>query len=153
MKYSCLIPILLCFGSKNEFCQCPPVNKKIVETVKKRNDFICIGEAIEELKTESAFEIPMYWLRVDSVLKGQKKIITIIINQNNAGNCLQYFEIGQKYYIIGNYVAHPKEVYSMTQKEHSKPLEKIINENYAITTDVCRSFNVNSKLVEYFFKD
>lgn len=41
----------------------------------------------------------------------------------------------------------------MTQKEHSNNLEKIINENYVISTDVCRSFSVKDNLVENYFSD
>lgn len=129
------------------------MDKEIIETIKKRSDFICMGKAIEELKTDSPFEMPMYRFKVDSVLKGQTKHKIIIINQNDAGNCSQFFKIGQEYYVIGNKVNRPKKVYTMTQKEHSNNLEKIINENYVISTDVCRSFSVKDNLVEYYFSD
>jgi len=151
--YYVLMYSMTFFDLSNDVCQCPPMDKKIIETIKKRSDFICIGKATEELKTDSSFEIPMYRFKVDSVLKGQKKYKNIIINQNQAGNCSRFFKIGQEYYMIGNKVNRPKEIYSMTQKKHSKNLEEIINENYVITTDVCRSFSVKDNLVEYYFRD
>jgi hypothetical protein len=112
-----------------------------------------MGTAIEELETESAFDTPMYKFKVDSILKGKKQPKTIIINQNEAGNCSRYFKIGHKYYVIGNEVDDLKEVYTMTQKEHSKNLEKMIKENKVLETDGCRSFSIGDNIIEIWFSD
>jgi hypothetical protein len=112
-----------------------------------------MGTAIEELETESAFDTPMYKFKVDSLVKGQNNLRTVIINQNKAGNCSRYFKKGYKYYVIGNKIDNPKEVYTMTQKEHNKNLEKMIKENIVLETDGCRSFSIRDNLIENYFSD
>jgi hypothetical protein len=60
--------------------------------LKTRSDLIAIGRPIEKIKGKIDYEEEMIVFKIDSLIKGNKAISSIVlINQNNAGNCLVSF--------------------------------------------------------------
>ncbi len=132
---------------------CPNLNQKLIEFFKKESDIIAIGKPIRFYTIDNAYSgYRMVEFEIDSLIKGEKGVECIIIDQNSMGNCGVYFELCEEYIITGEKITSPIQTYSMTQENHSKELETILNENYTITTSQCRSFRLDTKLADKFLK-
>ncbi len=143
MRLLIYILILLLFDtSPDEFCDCFPLSSKTINGLKTKSDLIAIGKPIKKIKSNAEYEEEIIVFEIDSLIKGKSDIQTIMINQNNAGNCSEYFELFEEYLITGDKIASAKETYRMGQTYHSEGLEEMINQNYMISTNGCKSFRL-----------
>ncbi len=147
-----LIPVMVP-SETDVICDCFPLNSKSINGLKSRSDMIAIGKPIERIKGESDYEEDMIVFEIDSLIKGSRKIRTILINQNDAGNCAEYFELCSDYLITGDEIKNAKSTYRIGQTAHSEKLEKLINKYYTISTSGCRSFTLKSNLAKQFLTD
>ena len=147
-----LIPVLVP-SETDVICECFPLNSKSINGLKSRSDLIAIGKPVERIKGESDYEEDMVVFEIDSLIKGSRKIRTILINQNNAENCAEYFELCSDYLITGDEIKNAKSTYRIGQTKHSEKLEKLVGEYYTISTNGCRSFALKSNLAEQFLAD
>src|SRR5690606_16647600 len=108
------------------------------------------GKPIEIIKGETDYEEEMIVFEIDSLIKGSREIRTILINQNDAGNCAEYFELCTDYLITGDEIKNAKSTYRIGQTKHSQKLEKLVSEYYTISTNGCRSFALRSNPAEQF---
>jgi len=99
------------------------VTDRFVSTVKEKSDLIAIGHPLEKivLDDENNFsdEIVIRF-KIDSLIKGNKSLKTILITQSSAGNCAIGLNQGEKYLITGEEVTSARQTYSMTQSWHDK---------------------------------
>ena len=89
----------------------------------------------------------------DSIKKGELITKKILINQNNAGNCAIVFEKGIRYVITGIKVNKAKQTYRPSQESHDPYLDELVQTNYMITTDMCRSFEIGSESAGLLLKN
>lgn len=157
MKIILIILILLIPVTESEesdvYCDCFPLNSKTIKGLKTKSDLIAIGKPIKKIKGKTDYEKEMIIFEIDSLIKGNKSTQTILINQNNAGNCAEIFELYTVYLITGNQIKNAKSTYRIGQTEHSDELEKLVNENYTISTNCCRSFKFESSFAKQFLAD
>ncbi len=132
------------------YCDCFPLNSKTIKELKTKSDLIAIGKPIEKITSDYVYEEDVIVFEIDSLVKGKAEITTIMFNQNNAGNCGEYFELCKEYLITGDMIQNAKETYRMGQTNHSNKLERLIKENYMISTNGCRSFRLESSLAKEF---
>lgn len=133
------------------YCDCFPLNARTIEKLKEKSDLIAIGFPTEIIVSENNYEEDIVVFQIDSLIKGKNlNSRTILINQNQAGNCANYFELCEQYVITGEKIQNVKQTYRMGQNSHSKNLEDLVLENYMISTDGCRTFKLNSSLAETF---
>ena len=138
---------------EEDICTCPPITDNFINRLKIDSDLIAIGKPIKIFKSENYYEQDMYLFEIDSLIKGEKSVKSILINQNESGNCSVNFSLSEKYLITGNQIEKIEKTYTMTQIKHSEKFENLIKENYTISTNSCRSFNFNSKLANLFIKN
>jgi hypothetical protein len=110
--------------------------------LKTRSDLIAIGRPIEKIKGKTDYEEEMIIFKIDSLIKGNKAIHTILINQNNAGNCAENFELSKEYLITGEEIKDVKFIDRIRQIDHSDESEKLLSEYHTISTNGCRSFEL-----------
>jgi len=137
----------------NVFCDCFPFNTKSINGLKTRSDLIAIGRPIEKIKGKTDYEEEMIIFKIDSLIKGNKAIHTILINQNNAGNCAENFELSKEYLITGEEIKDVKFTNRIRQIDHSDESEKLLSEYHTISTNGCRSFELKSSFAEQFLAD
>jgi hypothetical protein len=151
-----MLTLLIPISASNEtdvFCECFPFNPKSIKGLKTRSDLIAIGKPIEKITVKTDYEEEMIVFEIDSLIKGNTAIHTILINQNNAGNCAENFELCTEYLITGDQIKNVKATYRMGQTDHSVELEKLVSENYSISTSGCRSFALKSSFAEQFLSE
>lgn len=134
-------------------CDCFPLNTKTINTLKSRSDLIAIGKPVEKIKGETDYEEDMIVFEIDSLIKGNSEIHTVLINQNIAGNCAATFELCKEYLLTGDEIKNAKATYSMGQTGHSQKLEKLVNNNYTVSTNGCRFFPLNSDFAKQFLSN
>ena len=134
-------------------CDCFTINSKSINGLKLRSELIAIGKPIKKIKGETGYEEEMIIFKIDSLIKGSSEIHTVLINQNNAGNCALNFELCSDYLITGDEIKSAKATYRIGQTEHSKELEKLVSEYHTFSTNGCRSFTLKSNLAEQFLAE
>ena len=90
-------------------CSCFSISKKEARKISREVDYIVLGSPIENIHPNDT--IKGQWdslkegyhvkFKVEKVYKGRIDSEFIFINQFETGNCLQVFEFGQKYIILG----------------------------------------------------
>ncbi len=131
------------------------LTENFIRIVKEDSDFIAIGEPIKNIVIDDDdlyTDKIIVRFRIDSLIKGKKSLKTILITQSNAGNCAIGLNPGEKYLITGEEVTTARQTYSMTQTWHDKKLDSLIEKNFMLTTNGCRSFPYNSNSAKEFLK-
>ena len=95
------------------YCDCFPLNARTIEKLKEKSDLIAIGFPTEIIASENNYEEDIVVFQIDSLIKGKNlNSRTILINQNQAGNCANYFELCEQYVITGEKVQNVKQTYN-----------------------------------------
>lgn len=172
---------LMFFSNQGIACSCPPFRIYSADRIKSENEFILIGTAIENMIFDNGLRHfynsenkgTEVTFKVEKVLKGEITSPFIVINQFIHGNCARFFQLGEKYVIVGNEIkgflpnyaslyeyrnfklaiTHQvlqDGIYSKKQLTHSDPkIIKYWNELaktfQVIDTDACRTFSLNSQ--------
>ena len=110
MKQILFILIIL-FTPKIFACKCVDFNKKNIDKLKQKVDYIFIGKVVANINLENNQILDDLWkrnnsanevvLEVKKIIKGKIKTKFIYLNQLNAGNCSRTFEKGKKYIVSG----------------------------------------------------
>lgn len=90
-------------------CTCFSISKKEARKISREADYVLLGSPIENIHPNDT--IKGQWdsmrngihvkFKVEKVYKGSIKKEFIFINQFETGNCLQVFEFGKNYVIVG----------------------------------------------------
>ncbi len=112
MKKNLLIILLSCLPIIGWACTCPTLTKKDIKRISREADFVIMGSAVENVYSNDSIKLNLdkekYGIevkfKVEKVYKGKLNSDFVYINQFETGNCIQKFEFGEQYIIIGSRV-------------------------------------------------
>ena len=90
--------------------------------------------------------------KIDSLIKGPQTKTEIYINQFEAGNCSNWFEVGKKYVILGDQTRNIRSFDYSLDSTFIPRWKCYLEEEYVIETSGCISAELNSKIANLFLK-
>ncbi|MAN27814.1 MULTISPECIES: hypothetical protein [Mesonia] len=139
--------------SKSVFCSCFDYTENNICNLKESVDFIAIGTIIESTHSDYPDGFTDVKFKIDSLIKGPQTENEIFINQFEAGNCSNWFEVDERYVILGNQI---RSVYSFAYSLDSTFNTRwrcYLEEEYVIETSGCISAKLDRKIANLFLKE
>lgn len=147
-------------------CSCISISKKEAKKISRKADYVLLGSAIENIHPNDT--IKEYWdklqegyhvkFKVDEVYKGRIDAEFIFINQFETGNCIELFEFGKKYIIVGTRIKEFENVRPLNAREEFR--EDELFETFipppppppigGLTINKMKCYNEEETVVEYW---
>ncbi|WP_141655457.1 hypothetical protein [Roseivirga seohaensis] len=179
-----LILALLCLPQITNACECAGIDDAVVKRLIEKYDYVFVGSAIEVLHPDD--EKPDFTsneskggmnviFEIDSVIKGESKLKTVIVNQFGMDSCNMWFKLGEKYIVVGKRIdklnwnrvkkgdfpyweeqppilGYRHSLQILGNRKEYRYWKRLARRNTIITTDMCSTFRVGTEDANLFLK-
>jgi hypothetical protein len=128
MKKSSLILLFFILPVIGWTCTCFTLTKKEAKRITNKADYVLLGTPVENVHHNDS--IKAHWdrenfgmhvkFKVEKVYKGRLETEFVYLNQFESDNCIQAFQFGEKYIIVGTKIEKFKNLRPFSEKDYDE---------------------------------